>query len=235
MDVPSWRDKNLATMKRAALWLVDQVGENGTFTKTQLREAFPDVAQIDRRMRDLRDYGWQIDTNREDADLGPSEQRFVKRGAEVWVPGKAVKAAANSPGGLTAARRREIMYKDGNYCRSCGISPGQTFEGTLDRAQLDIARRQVRKADGSVEVEMVTECNRCRVGGINVDGTKLVDDLGGVIGLITAMSDTERRVLVGWIEKDARSFSDVEQAWASYRRLPAESRSEIDRALGIVA
>src|SRR5579871_6280697 len=88
---PSWHDENLGTMKRAALWLVDVVGEGGTFTKTQLREAFPDVAQIDRRMRDLRDYGWQIDTNREDADLGPSEQRFVERGAEVWVPGKAVK------------------------------------------------------------------------------------------------------------------------------------------------
>ena len=58
MVMPRWDDANLGTMRRAALWLVEVVGEGNSFTKSQLREAFPEVAQIDRRMRDLRDFGW---------------------------------------------------------------------------------------------------------------------------------------------------------------------------------
>lgn len=86
--LPSWQDSKLGTMKRAALWLVQVVGEENVFTKAELREAFPDVAQIDRRMRDLRDFGWKIDTKREDIDLDANEQRYVQRGEPVWEPGR---------------------------------------------------------------------------------------------------------------------------------------------------
>ena len=56
------------------------MGEGKIFKKSQLREAFPDVAQIDRRTRDLRDYGWLIETNREDKSLRQDEQRYAKKG-----------------------------------------------------------------------------------------------------------------------------------------------------------
>jgi hypothetical protein len=38
-----WNDPKLkvGSMVRAALWLVEEVGEGNTFTKEQLREAFP--------------------------------------------------------------------------------------------------------------------------------------------------------------------------------------------------
>lgn len=105
-EIPSWRDEKRGTMVRCALWLVTEVGLGEVFTKTQLREAFPETSQIDRRMRDLRDRGWRIATNREDVTLSSNEHRFVEMGAEVWKPGQ---SKAKTPAAtVTAARRLEI-------------------------------------------------------------------------------------------------------------------------------
>ncbi|MCM2427675.1 hypothetical protein [Streptomyces sp. RKAG337] len=224
MDVPSWKDEKYGTMKRAGLWLVSVVGVGGVFTKGELREAFPETSQIDRRMRDLRDHGWQIDTSREDASLGASEQRFVAQGEPVWEPGK---GRAKLGAAITVTRRREVLARDGYMCRSCGIAPGQPFADSYESAQLDIARREVRLADGGVTVELVTECNRCRVGGRG-----LTADVAGVLAGIDRIGAFERKILTGWVASDRREFSAVERLWADYRTLPEESRLKIREILG---
>ncbi|MCD0486172.1 hypothetical protein LO771_28260 [Streptacidiphilus sp. ASG 303] len=222
MGQPSWQDEKLGTMKRAALWLVQVVGEGNLFTKAQLREAFPGTSQIDRRMRDLRDFAWRIDTNREDLRLEAHEQRFVQMGEPVWEPGKATKSGLVP----TATERRDLLARDGHMCRSCGITSGQLYAGTYEAAQLDVARRRVRTAAGSEEVQLVTECNRCRVGGRG-----LTADVGEVLARIDRLSELERRILAGWIGKDSRDFSALEQLWADYRTLPAEARRQVRSAL----
>lgn len=224
--IPSWEDPGLGTMKRVALWLVSVIGEGNEFTKEDLRKAFPGVSQVDRRMRDLRDFGWRIDTNREDAGLDSHEQRFVHAGTPVWEPGRATRPKESAV--IGAARRREVIARDGNMCRSCGITPGAVYDGTFEAAQLDIARREVRKADGTTAVELVTECNRCRVGGRG-----LAADPGGVMQRVAALSPIERRVLAGWMAVDRREFSRVEQLWSDYRSLPAESRAAMRAELGL--
>ncbi|WP_204287592.1 hypothetical protein [Microbispora amethystogenes] len=210
-------------MKRAALWLVQVVGEGNSFTKDQLREAFPGVTQIDRRMRDLRDFGWKIDTYREDLRLEANEQRFSAMGVPVWEPGKATKKAIT----ITAVQRRELLARDSYLCRSCGISGGQPYDdGTYETAQLDVARRQVRNPDGSTAIELVTECNRCRVGGRDV-----TVDLEAILGRINHLSKFERDILADWISTDKRAFSELETIWATYRTLPAASRAKVQGAL----
>ncbi|WP_269859389.1 hypothetical protein [Streptomyces sp. RPT161] len=222
MDMPSWRDPKLGTMKRAALWLVQEVGVGGLFTKGQLREAFLGTSQIDRRMRDLRDFGWRIDTNREDPTLEAHEQRFVEQGAPVWEPGKATKSTQT----FTAAQRHALLTRDGHKCRSCGIGPGEQYPGTYIASQLDIARREVRLPSGATEVQAVIECNRCRVGGRN-----LTADLGDVLSRIGRLSAIERKMLYAWVEQDARGFSEVEDIWAAYRTLPADARDQVRAVL----
>jgi hypothetical protein len=210
----------LGTMKRVALWLLAEVGEGHEFTKDELRQAFPGVSQIDRRMRDLRDFDWRIDTNREDPTLDMNQHRFVKAGLPVWEKGQAIRTGASAA--LGAARRREVISADGNMCRSCGITPGQTYAGTYETAQLDIARREVRLPGGATEVQLVTECNRCRVGG-----KELVADLDSLLRNMKALSEFESRVLAGWVVADKRDFSAVEQLWSDYRSLPAEARAAV--------
>ncbi|MFD6156893.1 hypothetical protein ACFWF7_20170 [Nocardia sp. NPDC060256] len=224
MSVPSWEDSQLGAMKRVALWLVQNIGVGEMFTKSQLREAFPGTSQIDRRMRDLRDFGWRIDTNREDPALGSHEQRFVKQGDPVWEPGKATRKVGVT---VTAAERHALMMRDGHKCRSCGIGPGEQYAGTYVASQLDVARRRVRMATGEVSVQLVIECNRCRVGGRD-----LTADLGDVLARIDQLPVYEQKMLTGWVEQDARSFSDAEALWADYRTLPADSREKVREVLG---
>ncbi|WP_371792060.1 hypothetical protein OG285_22965 [Streptomyces sp. NBC_01471] len=224
MALPSWTDKKNGSMKRGGLWLITEVGEGNVFTKTQLKEAFPDVAQIDRRVRDLRDFGWRIDTNREDVSLDANEQRFVTQGEPVWEPGKG-RAKSNTP--ITAVQRREIMSKDGHLCRSCGITPGQMYAGTYEAAQLDIARRSVLQANGAQSVQFVTECTRCRVGG-----RELVADTPRLLSKVRNLGPLERSILASWIAAGEREFSPLETVWAEYQSLAADSRELVRDAVG---
>ncbi|GAA1584006.1 hypothetical protein GCM10009804_45450 [Kribbella hippodromi] len=227
MNLPPWQDDSLGTMKRVALWLIQVVGEGNDFTKEALRADFPSVSQIDRRMRDLRDFGWRIDTNREDPALGAHQQRFVTQGDPVWEPGRAGKRSKRSTA-IGAGLRRQVLSADGHMCRSCGITPGDTYAGGYETAQLDIARREVLRPDGSVEIELITECNRCRVGGRD-----LTADRGAVLANVSALSGAERRVLAGWVNADAREFSRLERIWSEYRTLPEPSRTAVRQELGL--
>ncbi|KOV76810.1 hypothetical protein ADL03_43650 [Nocardia sp. NRRL S-836] len=209
-------------MIRGALWLEQEVGLGGIFTKTDLRTAFPEVAQIDRRLRDLRDHGWQIDTNREDPLLRQEEQRYVQRGAEVWIPGQ---AKTKPKAALTTAQRSKVLHDDGHLCRSCGIAPGDSYDdGTT--AQIDIARRTVVLPDGAQEVQLIAECNRCRVGGRN-----RVEDVGAVLSRLAMLGPLELRIFAGWVEADKRKLSGLEELWGAYRALPADARRAIRQAV----
>ncbi|MEV6065565.1 hypothetical protein AB0L82_03340 [Nocardia sp. NPDC052001] len=223
MAMPSWNDSSLGTMKRVGLWLNQVVGVGELFTKTQLREAFPETSQIDRRMRDLRDFDWRIDTNREDPTLGSHEHRFVSEGVAVWEPGKGTRKTGAT---VTAAERHTLMMRDGHKCRSCGIGPGEQYPGTYIASQLDVARRSVRLPDGATALQTMIECNRCRIGGRD-----LTADLGDVLERIAALPSYERKMLASWVERDARSFSEPEDLWAAYRTLPADARDAVRQAL----
>ncbi|MEU4794429.1 hypothetical protein [Streptomyces sp. NPDC023327] len=222
-DLPSWQESKLGTMKRTALWLVQVVGEGNVFTKNQLREAFPSVSQIDRRMRDLRDFKWKIHTNREDVNLGPDEQRFVQRGEPVWEPGRGTRPKSS----ITVSQRRELLAQYGYKCSSCGAAPGDTYTDAEVTAQLDVARREVVQPDGSKVAQLVIECNRCRVGGNKSDF-----DLPALIAQAASLPEIELSILRAWIEGGSRTFSTIETVWARYRALPFESQEAFRSSLG---
>ncbi|MFC5170297.1 hypothetical protein [Streptomyces mutomycini] len=224
MTLPSWENEKLGTMKRAALWLVNVVQEGGTFTKEDVKGAFPGVSQADRRVRDLRDHGWKIDTHREDASLSQHQLRFVAAGQPVWEPGKATKSSSV----ITDTQRRTTLTRDGNRCRSCGITPGQTYSGTFETAQIDIARRKVKLPNGTSSVQLIAECNRCRVGGRTLEA-----DLADVLERVQKLGGLQLQTLKDWVSADEREFSVVERVWADYRTLPAEARDKVRESLGL--
>ncbi|MGW0764006.1 hypothetical protein [Streptomyces sp. NPDC002676] len=225
MTLPSWQDKNMGSKARAALWLVGVVGEGNLFTKGELRTAFSDVAQIDRRVRELRAHGWKIDTSREDASLKQEEQRFVARGADVWIPGQAkVPKHKNS---LTATQRAKVLQADNHLCRTCGIGAGEAYEDGIELAVLNVARRKVLLDDGETEYQFVTECKKCVTGG----GADREVDLGALLELVENLSPMERRAFAGWAAADRRSLSPLDKLWGIYRTLPAASREAVAEAI----
>ncbi|MFC8344429.1 hypothetical protein [Streptomyces sp. NPDC057280] len=220
MTLPSWQDKGLGGMARTALWLLQEVGVGERFTKVALREAFPEAAQIDRRLRALRDYGWKIDTSRDDPTLTQQEQRFVAAGAEVWIPGQA--KTPKHKASITAAQRAKILAADNYLCRGCGIGVGEVYEDGVTPAVLNVARRKVLLADGSMEYQPVTECKACGAGS-----GERVADVPKVVAQVNALAPMERQVLAQWIADDRRTLGPLEKVWGAYRNLPEASRKAV--------
>lgn len=212
---PDWRDDSLGGRARVALWLLDQVGEGGVFTKAMLRDSFPGVEQIDRRMRDLRSAGWDIRTARQDASLSPRELRFVAAGAEVWRPG------AQSPARMSAKERAAILRRDGYCCVDCGISAGERHPGGGGRAQIAVTPRP-RPGDDATNTGMdgyVTRCDLCRAGG--TEGP----DRGSLLSRALALPEHDRSMLREWLSRGERGCREVGLVWSDYRRLaPLERR-----------
>ncbi|PSK89374.1 hypothetical protein CLV63_12610 [Murinocardiopsis flavida] len=224
---PAWNDPDLkaGVRVRIALWLIDVVGEGATFTKADLRDAFPRVEQVDRRMRELREHGWVIHTNKEDPGLTLNTLLFAEAGEEVWRPGVTRRASAL----LTGKDRTAIMAADDFMCTVCGIAGGETYPDSRrgETAQLSVSSRRVELPGEGPEQQYVTECKRCRAGS----SPDMTPTLAGVLAGIDDLAPAQREELTQWIKREHRQLRPVEQMWTEYRRLPAESRAAVAERL----
>jgi len=210
-------------MVKGALWLVQEVGEGGTFTKQRLRTTFPDATQADRRIRDLRSYGWVIHSSVEDASLMPEEQRFVTAGLSVWIPEERRKGGARA---IPAKEREEVLRRDHYMCTECGISGGETYADDSNQSAVLSVTRQEFPLSGRSSSVLVTRCKRCAAGtgGLTTtiaDALQAVRDLGP--------EDSRRLEL--WIDRGRRGSTSLERAWSAYRLLPLEARADVRAAL----
>ncbi len=217
MTVPDWRTSTAGARVRVALWLHTEVRLQGTFTKSQLREAFPSIEQIDRRMRDLRPEGWVIATYREDRSLAVDELRLVEEGGPVWQRGYRSRAGA----AVTDKERQAVFAADNYACAYCGITGGESFaDDPLRTAKLTVAR--VAPLDGG-PTQLLTACDRCHVA--------VRDELpgrGDLLAQVDALDEAQRQRLRGWVTQGARRQSPEELLWARYRRSPRAERLALE-------
>jgi hypothetical protein len=212
-------------MVRGALWLLQVVGEGDTFTKNQLRDAFPGVSQVDRRIRDLRDYGWIVYSSSEDATLLREDQRFVRAGVPVWDPQA---RRANAPEKTTGTKERQaVLARDGYMCTLCGIAGGEPYpDDTVMTAVLAVSQRTVTSDDGRDEQVLVTECKRCRSGGAPAPIST-----GDAVAAAADLSSGELRRLLRWIERGRRGATELDRAWAAFLRVPPDERKQVAERL----
>ncbi|WP_220472436.1 hypothetical protein [Tomitella gaofuii] len=227
MGQPRWDDPEYSAggMIRAALWLVQEVGEGNTFTKNQLREAFPGVSQIDRRVRDLRSYGWVLYSSVEDASLLAEDQRLAKIGVHVW-DAKARRAAAPQST-ITAKERQAVLARDGYMCTLCGIAGGESYpDDAALTAVLSISRRSATRTTGKLKDAFVTECKRCRSGRPD---TPLSAE--AAVAAAEGLDPSDLRRLVRWMERGRRGTTELDRAWAAFMRVPADMRAAVAASL----
>ncbi|WP_416982738.1 hypothetical protein [Streptomyces sp. T028] len=227
MPLPAWNDPELkaGTMVRGALWLVQVIGEGNTFNKEQIREAFPGISQADRRIRGLREYGWVLLTNTEDARLTSEDQRFERAGVPVWNP--AARRAASPQKTVSNKEKQAILARDHYMCTICGISGGESYHDDSNQtAVLSVTQRKTVLLDGSEETLLATECKRCRSG--SGGSTARADE---AMAEIRSLDPGDRRRLIRWMERGRRGTTPLERAWNTYRRLPADARDELRSAL----
>lgn len=216
MAVPDWRTLQAGTRVRAAVWLHSEVGVGGTFTKARLRDAFPGVEQVDRRMRDLRPEGWIIATYREDASLDSDELRLVAEGGAVWEKGYRSRRERQP----SDQERRAVFAADNFVCIYCGVGGGEAF----DDDPLRSARLSATRVDTADGMALITLCDRCRAAGPEDCDDNFDDDA-------SALAPEQLQRLGKWIADDIRSPAAEERLWARYRRMPAVRRAEVKTAL----
>lgn len=207
VTTPDWRTSKKGTRVRVALWLVQEIGEGNVFTKADLRDAFPGVEQVDRRMRDLRAEGWRILTNLQDPTLASDELRFASAGSPVWEG-----ANAKTVQSTVSSRQRQVAFaRDGYMCTICGVGGGEAYPDATHLA----AVLTVRRVGDDIGPEgLATVCTRCLKGA-----PAEAPDVSAVQEGSLSLSPVERALLRTWIRQGRRTSSNVDRIYAAYRQL----------------
>jgi hypothetical protein len=202
--------------------LVEVIGVGNVFTKSQLRDAFPGVEQVDRRMRELRGDGWAIATSREDRSLEQDELRLLVAGGKVWEEGYR-RAAKGSPR-LTAKARAAAFAADGYVCVLCGMGAGETYPDDRSAVARLVCQRTIGRDGGA---ELRTVCDRCHAAA------EPCEPAADVLNAARQLDAVERRVLTGWMARGERDRRPADRVWARLRRLPATELATIADAFSM--
>lgn len=219
--------EKLSSRPKVACYLATVVGEGKRFTMGQVRTALPNVNQIDRRTRELREYGWTIHNYRDYVGLRPEEYLLEKVGDRIWEP--TYKSSKKS--GVSATVRRQVHDRDKNRCLVCGIGKGEEYpEYPGRKARLTIGHYVPKERGGTDDPSNLrTECAICNEPSKNMTETPVDTNL--VKAQIKSLGRKEREQLMQWVLADRRSFSKVENVWAEYSRLPGPSQDEMKSLL----
>ncbi|WP_416985958.1 HNH endonuclease [Streptomyces sp. T028] len=199
------------------------VGEGNVFTKLQLFEGVPGVAQADRRMRDLRELGWKIDNYKTDPRLQPDEYRLTAVGTRIDL-GEQPKETPRPR--ISATRRREALERAGHACQTCGMRAGEIYPDEDQTAVLS-----VHFIDPTPPVDMElsnlrVECQRCNAG-VRGTGTALSapeEVLARASGL---GSREEKRRLYRLMQSGRQERDEVDLVFGEWLRLGREERVDV--------
>ncbi|MDX3454513.1 hypothetical protein PV396_21620 [Streptomyces sp. ME02-8801-2C] len=200
------------------------VGEGNVFTKLQLFQGVPGVAQADRRMRDLRELGWQIDNYKTDPRLQPDEYRLTATGTRIDL-GERPKEPSRPR--ISSARRREALERADFVCQTCGTRAGEFYADDEDQRAILIVHPIDPTPPISTELSNLrAECQRC-TAGIRGSGRAL-PTLDEVLTHASALSSREdRRRLYRLMQSGRPERDDVEVVFAEWLRLGREDRVNI--------
>lgn len=204
---------------------VANVGEGQVFTKAELLAAVPNVSQADRRMRDLREIGWQIDNYKQNPLLAPNQYKLVKIGVRIDLGEKRPPARR---GAIGAPQRRRIFERDGHMCQVCGIGRGERFDDDQNQvARLTIGHIiPVARGGKSEDENLRTECQRC-----NEQSRHLTDnppDKQAVLDRATHLgSQKAKRELFDLMQNGHRFNSEIEKVFRLWQALPYLHKLEV--------
>lgn len=166
-ELLTWPDskQRFGVETKLAAWLTFNTQLGDVITIRQLRDAITGpngVANTDehfnRRLRRLRDFDWVIPSHREDSSLAGDEYRLEKFGYPIWLGKKQF-----SVPGPSAKVRREVLDRDGNRCRICGVGAGEEYpDQPGKRARMTIGHFRAGSLKGPAILDNLrAECSLC--------------------------------------------------------------------------
>ncbi|MFF4399355.1 HNH endonuclease [Streptomyces sp. NPDC001480] len=203
-------------------------GPGGTFSKLELFEAVPDVSQADRRMRDLRQMGWQIDNYKLNPNLRPDEYLVRKLGTRVDLGERAPKLERKN---ITGPKRRRILERDGHTCQACGVRAGQEFPDAPGRTAVLTISHIVPVSQGGQNTDdnLRTECQRC--SSPSNDPAPAPPSTRQVLDRASQRPFADKQLLYSWMKAGQRTTSETEELFYAWSRLAPADRTEVMAAL----
>ncbi|MBD9728730.1 hypothetical protein PV755_35355 [Streptomyces caniscabiei] len=200
------------------------VGEGEVFTKLQLIEGVPGVAQVDRRMRDLRELGWRIDNYKTNPRLRPDEYLLAKIGVRIDLGEQRQEPAKPR---IPAARRREALEKADSLCQTCGVRAGEAYpEDETQRAVLSVHLVDPAPPINTELSNLRVECQRCNAG---LRGTgRALPSTADVLGRASRLGNRDdKRRLYRLMQSGRLERDEVELIFAEWLRLERNDRVDI--------
>jgi 5-methylcytosine-specific restriction endonuclease McrA len=110
--------------------------------------------EVDRRLRELRKYGWKIFSHYEDESLNSNQYKLIEIGQWVWHSGW------SSSKGVASKIKEKVFKRDDYKCVECGLGPYDTYEdGT--KVRLTVGRILPGSKGGAYKMNNCrTECSR---------------------------------------------------------------------------
>ncbi|MGY0463024.1 HNH endonuclease [Kitasatospora sp. cg17-2] len=214
------------SLVKVAEFVASKLG--GKFSKLELFRAVPEVAQADRRMRDLRTMGWKIDNYKINPNLKPDEYLVRELGTRVDLGEAAPKTVRKN---ITGPKRRRIFERDGHMCQVCGIRAGQPFSDAPERiATLTIGHLvPVNRGGQNTDDNLRAECQRC--GDESRDITMDPPTSQQVLTHASQGSLRDKKLLYSWMQAGRREPTDIEMVFREWSRLSYVDRLEVTAAL----
>ncbi|MGW3122049.1 hypothetical protein ACWDBW_33750 [Streptomyces sp. NPDC001107] len=200
------------------------VGEGNVFTKLQLFDGVPGVAQADRRMRDLRELGWRIDNYKTDPRLQPDEYRLSEIGTRIDL-GEQPKEAPRPR--IPAVRRREALERADFACQTCGMQAAEPYPDDEDqRAVLSVHFVDPTPPVDTELANLRVECQRCNAGSRG--SRRILPAPDEVLARAFSLSSREeKRRLYLLMKSGHRERDEVDRIFADWLRLGRDDKVNV--------
>jgi 5-methylcytosine-specific restriction endonuclease McrA len=217
---------------RLAAWFNYNIKVGDIFTLKMLRQALGEEdlpnnhEHFNRRLRNLRKYGWAIHSSRDLRGLEQDQYQLATVGHPIWL-GK----SRFGTKGVSNKIRREIFDRDGHRCIICGVGQGEPYPDDPTRlARLTLGHFVADAFKGPNDpANLRTECSRCNEPAKEEATRSLTAQ--ELWPKIRSLGRQDKARLLSWIEKGHRERDEVDRLFDDYRALPALQRDEIKKKL----
>jgi hypothetical protein len=200
------------------------LGEDTVFTKFELFNGVPGVAQVDRRMRDLRELGWQIDNYKTDPRLQPDQYRLAAIGTRIDL-GEQPKESPRQR--IPSARRREAIERAGRLCQTCGTRAGESYPDGDQTAVLSVRLIDPTPPIDTELANLSVECQQC-IAGLKAGATASPPKPDDVLARALSLGGREeRRRLYRLMQSGRPERDEVDLIFAEWLRLVRNDQVDV--------
>ncbi|MGC2631917.1 MAG: HNH endonuclease [Rhodomicrobium sp.] len=156
----------------------------------ELWEASGGASQYGRRVRELREKGWIIQTHNDNSALKPGQYLVLEAPRESVLLERAI----------SARLRAAVLDRDGFTCQMCGLAPGDIDPSTGRKVRLHLGHIIDKSLGGKNELSNLRAlCSTCNQGAKNVTAEK--PSAIWLLSQIRRAGIEEQRAVLAWLKK----------------------------------